>query len=607
MRSPGPAGAAVLAVLYVVPLLPAQVVGDSKVPHGQSVEVAEAEPFGPSGPGPDVRADELCVKVRAEADIAWQDGLLISRTGVELQHLTDVLASAEQFWPMVQGVDRELLDAWHARAVAARPVGGPPGHLGHWLYVRGASVAATEQLLARLADDPLVEYCYHRPNFHPASTSMPTMVDDIAPPTPLFHSMQACYGDAPAGTGVNWAHGIYGGRGQGVGFRMVEVDWFIGHEDLSALADTSRFLGASPQGNFGEGNHGTAGSSLLVADRNAYGLVGSCDEVDIRFLAYGQNNGLPDAIITSAASAGEGDVLMMVLMFMLGQLGPDDWVPYEFMQAEFDAVLTATSNGRIVVATVANGFRSLDDPRYLRRFDRTYRDSGAIMVGASEGPDPVRADFCNFGSIVDGNAWGRQVVAAGYGTWFYPNNDPRQAYTERYQGTSSAVPVVAGAIAGLQGAARRQLGRSFTGAEVRALLRQYGTPVGGSIGLRLDLRAIYEATGIYDGLELSTPHVEIGNAAQITLREARGNSGLAVLFASLVPDDIDMGFNRNLHLGLATLMTIDFRLLAPAGAAFTLAVPNEPALHGADLYLQGMTQPDGETLHVTNSGQFTVL
>ncbi|MEC7582706.1 MAG: S8 family serine peptidase [Planctomycetota bacterium] len=559
------------------------------------------------GPGPEVHPTRLCLKLSAEVDAEVHEGRLRSRSGADVDPVAQLLQGSVVA-PMITGVPRSLLDAWYARAVAVQPPHNRPGHLAHWFVVQCSDATAATRLRIELSGQPTVTHCYHEPMFRGAGSVRRAQGGGNPPPgTPSFTHLQGTLSDPPDGVGLRRAHAILGCRGQDVKLRMVEEDWWLDHEDVSKL-HAGNFIGNVPPQLPGISNHGLAGASLLVADRNQFGLTGAVDEADIKFLSFPANNGLANSLVTAAANADEGDVLVMVLMFLLGQLGPDDWVPYEFLQAEFDAVLTATSNGRIVVASAGTGHRSLDDPRLFRRFDRTYRDSGAIFVGATDGVSLVRAAFCNYGSIIDANSWGEDVVSAGYGTLFYGtgpqgNQLVTRSYTERYAGTSASVPIVCGVVVAAQGAARRQLGRNLTGFEIRDLLRAFGTPVPGSIGMRPDTHAILEDIGALDGLELSEPDMQVGSSV---LARITGN-GLTVLFASLGVGTTHMGFNRPLHLDLGTLVTVELRLVS-GSTDMLLAVPNSPALQGINLFFQaGVQATGGPPVHITNSCQLTVL
>jgi hypothetical protein len=564
----------------------------------QAPAAAEPAAAGPHGPGPDVHLDRLCVKLADAVDLECVGGVLRSRAGADLGAVAAALAGA-RIEPLVQGLPRALLDEWHARAGAGLPAGRRPGHMAHWLRVVAPSREHAAEVLARLSREPLVEHAYREPRFAAASAQG----SDPPPPTPPFMAQQGYWDPAPTGLDVRWAQGILGGRGQGVRLRMVERDWVRGHEDISKL-HAGNFLGGVTPGNLGQANHGLAGTSILVGDRNAWGLTGGADEVDIKFIGTEQNGGVANAVLVALANSQPDDVILMVLQFLLGQLGVDDWVPVEYLQAEFDAVLTATGNGRIVVCSAANGFRSLDDPRHLRRFDRTFRDSGSIMVAATDGSALVRAPYCNFGSRIDANGWGENVVSAGYGTLFFGNNDPLQSYTAAYSGTSAATPIVCAAVIALQGAARQQLGRALSRAEILSLLHQFGSPVPDTIGRRPDLRAMFRSLGIADGLEPAAPDALPGGAVAVTLS---GTGGGALLFASLGTGNTGFGFNRPVHLDLATLQTVGFFALVGGQATWMLNVPNDAALSGTDLYLQAGVLGAGGSVHVTNSAHVSVL
>ena len=155
----------------------------------------------------------------------------------------------------------------------------------------------------------------------------------------------------------------------------------------------------------------------------------------------------------------------------------------------------------------------------------------------------------------------------------------------------------------LQGAARRQLGRTFTFSELRNLLATHGSPSPDTIGRRPNLQAMFAALGIVDGLEVSEPDVALSGSVQVQMN----GTGLAVLFTSFTTATTPFGLNRPVHLGLATLETVGFFPLVGGTATWTLNVPNQAFLHGANLYFQAGRIDGGNPIHVTNSCQVTVL
>ena len=92
----------------------------------------------------------------------------------------------------------------------------------------------------------------------------------------------------------------------------------------------------------------------------------------------------------------------------------------------------------VVVEAAGNGSQNLDDAVYGQLFNREYRDSGAIMCGATTiGGTPY--DWSNNGSRVDLNGWGGSVGTCGYGDLQDDNEDV--FYTRYFSGTSSASPI----------------------------------------------------------------------------------------------------------------------------------------------------------------------
>ena len=118
-------------------------------------------------------------------------------------------------------------------------------------------------------------------------------------------------------------------------------------------------------------------------------------------------------------------------------------------------------------------------------FNRSNRDSGAIIVGAGapppgthgrdHGPDRSRLAFSNYGALVDAQGWGREVTTCGYG-WLQGGADERLWYTDQFSGTSSASPVVVGAVACVQGNRKAKGLALFTPAQMRNKLRTTGSP-----------------------------------------------------------------------------------------------------------------------------------
>jgi hypothetical protein len=193
-------------------------------------------------------------------------------------------------------------------------------------------------------------------------------------------------------------------------------------------------------------------------------------------------------------------------------------LPTEVDAADLDAIRLASALGIIVVEAGGNGNRNLDayvDPDTgfsLRRGASSFRDSGAILVGAAWSVLPHdRSPFSNYGSRLDCFAWGDSVTSCGYGDLAGDQVD--DYYTNTFSGTSSASPIIAAAAALVQALhpatlhplqMRKLLSNPATGT-------RQGSGVAGFIGIMPDLRRL-----VRDELQL---------VPQIYLRRHPGDDG----------------------------------------------------------------------------------
>jgi subtilisin family serine protease len=178
------------------------------------------------------------------------------------------------------------------------------------------------------------------------------------------------------------------------------------------------------------------------------------------------------AVNLAAQALDPGDVILIEQQGSVcggSSFGPVEWSP-----PVFDAIAAATALGIVVVEAAGNGAVDLDAPACAGWFDRSVRDSGAIIVGAGQPGSRARLPFSSYGSRVDLQGWGESVATAGYGALFDPG-DVRQRYTAYFSGTSSASPIVAGAVAAVQGALLAQGMDPLAPGEIRELLVSTGT------------------------------------------------------------------------------------------------------------------------------------
>jgi hypothetical protein len=285
--------------------------------------------------------------------------------------------------------------------------------------------------------------------------------------------MQSYKAKAPRGIGP--IPSIPGADGAGMSFVDVEYDWALAHEDLALPAE--RDLETLTPDPFGGPDHGTAVLGIISGVPNAYGVTGIVPAAR-PFVARASTVELgyqPARAIGIAANVLQpGDVIVIEQQNWV--CGTENYGPLEYYQDVFDAIAYASARGIIVVAAAGNGSVNLDDPNCFRAFDRGFRDSQAIIVGAGSSGGRARLDFSSFGSRVDVQGWGENVTTTGYGDAFNPDNDVRRFYTRYFNGTSSATPIVAATVLAIQGVRKACGLPPLRPLEMRNLLVKTGTP-----------------------------------------------------------------------------------------------------------------------------------
>jgi hypothetical protein len=342
-----------------------------------------------------------------------------------------------------------------------------------------------------------------------------------APPpatTPDFTAYQGYLGPAPDGIDAIFSATIPGGNGNGIKLYDVEYNWNQTHEDLSKANGVALLLNpgdsSAPPGFEGcpapcdrlNREHGTGVLGEVIADNDTKGVTGISWGADVGLAPANTVNlgyNVANAILLSVADGSPGDVILIEQQVPVCGLPDGNYGPFEWEQSVFDVIQTAVANRIAVVETAGNGGVNLDQAACGTVFDRTVRDSGAILVGAGGSPGPPdfldrqRLWFSCYGDRLDVQGWGEHVMTTGGNGEFYRNprapRDPNFWYTNIFNGTSSAGPIVAGAAVNLQGIALNRFGVPLNPVEIREILVQTGSPQLGNtaehIGPRPDLRA----------------------------------------------------------------------------------------------------------------------
>jgi subtilisin family serine protease len=456
-------------------------------PAGQSAGAAPQESTAVPG------GQRLVVKFRDEWRVRANFGLLTSHGSAELERLNAWASQAGlRFRPLIQLPEQALLEL-EARA-AARSGVPQPDLAGHLILesLVGPQELPLERLgawAAELEASAAVEWTYLEHLGVPPP-------GDIPPVTPNLEPQQTYLGPNP-GVDALYAWGQLA-LGAGVRISDCEYGWNPAHEDLVDINTHPEPGQTIPGSVFANGwdQHGTAVLGQLVAPQNGYGITGMARQAEVyTYPEWSLEQGLRrvTAITNAILNSVPGDVVLLEMQ----QTGPGGgFGPAELDPAVFNVVRTGVAAGVIVVGAAGNGNQNLDSAPYAGYMAQG--NSGAILVGAgSNDTGHNKLSFSTYGSRVDVQAWGQNVLTLGYGSAFTFGGDNNQKYSY-FSGTSSASPFVAAGAAVISSLHQQYLGSVPSPAFVRNLLVSTGIPqgTGGKIGPALNLQAAINALGI---------------------------------------------------------------------------------------------------------------
>lgn len=312
-----------------------------------------------------------------------------------------------------------------------------------------------------------------------------------------FEPAQGYLHSAPNGIGAMDVWDVPGAKGKGVRICDIEGNWQLKHEDLPSGIP---LLGGTVINDIGWRNHGTAVLGEMVAKPGISGCAGISHEARaaVHSAIVGGVFNTAAAILNASSKLGKGDVILIELQ----ATGPRGrYVAMQYWDDVFSAIRTATAKGITVVEAAGNGNENFDLAVYAGT--GLQKDSGAIVVGAGIPPTNFfdfhaaggfnsyekigtprsRIWFSNYGKILNVQAWGWHVTTLGYGD--AQGGNEKRWYTLRFSGTSSASPIVTGAVACVQGRAKAVHGSPMTPADVRKLLIKTGTPQAAPLSKRI--------------------------------------------------------------------------------------------------------------------------
>lgn len=350
---------------------------------------------------------------------------------------------------------------------------------GGFVQIVPEKSADAAAIAKRLAKSDLIWTAYVAPRPVPASINTGTSAGSRN-----FEPAQGYLHSAPSGIGAAHIWNATGGRGRGITVCDIEGNWNFKHEDLPAGIN---LIGGTVINDIGWRNHGTAVLGEIVSKSQEFGTVGIARDAKAVVHSAVINNvfNTAGAIAGATAKLKAGDVILIELQ----ATGPNNkYVAMQYWPDVFAAIVAATAKGITVVEAAGNGNENFNLPIF--NGSGLQKDSGAVVVGAGIPPTDFfdvdgayawigvprsRIWFSNYGKIVNVQGWGWHVTTCGYGD---AQGGPKEErwYTHRFSGTSSASPIVTGAVACLQGIAKASNGSPLTPARVRTILMKSGTP-----------------------------------------------------------------------------------------------------------------------------------
>jgi len=519
--------------------------------------------------------DGLYIRLRNNALVSTNAGLF-----ADSKPLFDALSAGK--WQRADAISEDAMDAMRHRA--ERNLGRvlPDMNLQFYLTLPpGTDAAATIDRLNQLDIVDLAQ---------------PVPLPQRAPLPPNFEPMQGYMSNSPVGGGVFQVWTNYGVFGAGVRVADVEYAFNANHEDLPAVD----YLTPDAVDPFNDNNHGTATLGEIGAIENGWGTTGVGYGVSLYFAGanYASGYNVGQGITTAASALRPGDIILIEQQIpgpnttqgVEDTGGEYGLIPVDWYEPYYNAVVMAVANGIIVIETADNGGQNLDDPVYSTGNGGHWpflpqNRSGAIFVGAGasangSSTESSRLFYSNFGSCVDVQNWGENIVTTGYGD-LYNTEGANLYYTSTFSGTSGATPIVVGEAALLQSIYNQATGKLLTAPQIRSLLHTTGSPQTGGAHPIFDYIGPLPnlALAIQTGLATNGSPVLVNDTTNATALIG-GTANLCVAASGKQPITYQWSFNgTNLedsaNVAGSTNSSLIFINLATAQAgAYTVTVSN---------------------------------
>ncbi len=482
--------------------------------------------------------DGLYIRLRNNALITTNSGVFTSS-----KPLFDALSVGR--WERADAISEDAMDSLRHRAEKNLGRALPDMNLQFYLTLPSGMDAA--KAIDRLNQLDIVELAQPVP---------------LAQPAPLpqnYEPMQTYMAAAPVGGGAFQVWTNYGVFGAGIRVADVEYSFNSNHLDLPGIDN----LTPDAIDPFDDPDHGTATLGEIAALENGWGTTGVGYGVSVYFAGANYSSGynVGQGITAAASALRPGDILLIEQQIAGPNTTPGvqatggeyGLVPVDWYQPYYNDIVMAVANGIIVIETGDNGGQNLDDPVYSTGNGGNWpflpqNNSGAIFVGAGasyngSSTESSRLYYSNYGSCVDVQNWGENIVTTGYGD-LYSAEGPNLYYTSTFSGTSGATPIVVGEVALLQSIYKQSTGQVLTGQQIRSLLRSTGSPqTSGAYPIFDNIGPLPNlALAIQTLLATNLPPTVVTHTTNVTALIA-GTAGLSVAASGKQPLSYQWSFN----------------------------------------------------------------
>ena len=405
------------------------------------------------------------------------------------------------------------------------------------------STDAVQEMLTELKNNPLVEWVQVAPVRAPMEDGISVIPRKLPPEEKVIAGQNAFpdfeprqhykngvepkFGYLIGGLNSVAARSYAGGDGEYA--RVISTEW--SHWSYDHVDLPRPFMIHGETEDRPPDDHDTSSAGIMFSKDNGFGTTGFVPKAQAGYSKFSQPGG--GSMFSLGQHLQPGDVLQVGIHFHPPASIPLDvcaneerytcYLPVESIRSVADEISYLTEEkGVHVVIAAANGGVNLDHPWFEGQYDKNHFDSGAIYAGAADPTTGARAGYSENGSRVDLFSWGEYVTS----TSCAGVDCSEDTYTRTYSGTSSANPIIAGAVAQIQSIAFAHGLGAIAPKKMRQLLIDTGHPLPfpdakRPIGMQPDVVAAVEAL-LDEGKLPAPPEAVVGPDLDNAVAPTRG-------------------------------------------------------------------------------------